>query len=78
MKTNTKLLFDIQQITSKQSAKVLTVIDNLECQRFCMLEYTENSIFCHFTKNKNPCKRLIYRDKIHFTFSICGAGGSVS
>jgi hypothetical protein len=34
------------------------------------------SVFVNY-KNKNPCKRLIYRDKIHFSFSICGAGGNV-
>nr|DAL98547.1 MAG TPA: hypothetical protein [Caudoviricetes sp.] len=35
----------------------------------------KTDVFCRLQKTKNPCKRLIYRDKIHFSFSICGAGG---
>lgn len=68
IKIDDLLLFDIQQNTSKVSTKVLTVVENLECQRFCTLKYAENSIFHNFSKNKNPCKCLIYRDNIHFDF----------
>ena len=47
----------------------------LKRPRIRPLKVLKTAISCNIPKNKNPCKRLTYRDFLVFAFYVCGERG---